>query len=140
MEKIAPVKAVRGHTDPFEDSERLHDGTRIVTVEDINIGMIHDLEWPNPGIPYRGDQLVFPDTNLAQLLSRKFGQIVDIVVFGDTHEEMVQREQDVLFINPGSPTRPSIRRLGHTFGTVAVMEITVDTCSVEIIDLNRIKD
>ena len=139
IEKIAPVKAVRGHTDPFEDSDRLQDGTRIVTIENINIGMIHDLEWPNPGIPYRDNQLVFPDTGLEQLLYKKFGQLVDIVVFGDTHEEMIQREKDVLFINPGSPTRPSIRRLGHTFGTVVVMDITSDTCSVEIVDLERIE-
>ena len=140
MEKIAPIKAVRGHTDPFEDSDRLKEGTRVITVENLNIGMIHDLEWPNPGIPYRDNQLVFPDANLDNLLSRKFGQLVDIVIFGDTHEEMIQREQNVLFINPGSPTRPSIRHLEHTFGTVAVMEITVNTCTVEIIDLEQMKN
>ena len=135
LEEIAEVRAIRGHTDPFEEGNRLADHTRVEEIEGIRIGMIHDLEYPGPGIPYRDGQLVIPNPGLDALLSRKFGQAVDIVVFGDTHEEVAQRHESVLFINPGSPTRPGLRHQKSIYGTVALLTITNGSANVDIIEL-----
>ena len=50
LEEVAPLLAVRGYEDPIEDSERLALTTRVVKVEGVSIGMIHDIQWPGPKI------------------------------------------------------------------------------------------
>jgi predicted phosphodiesterase len=47
-----------------------------------------------------------------------FGKPVDIVVFGYTHEAMVEAHQGVLFVNPGSP---SLVKQNIRLGTVAIL-------------------
>lgn len=65
--------------------------TRIVQAEDVTSGMVHDIQWPGLKVPNSQD-----DTRLGLLsgysksvLSLKFGDPIDVVVFGDTHEEMI---------------------------------------------------
>jgi putative phosphoesterase len=62
---------------------------------------------------------------------------VDIVVFGYTHEAMVETHDDVLFVNPGSPTMVKQTR---TMGTVAVMELAGDKPQVTIVELASVRD
>jgi hypothetical protein len=59
LETVAPVLAVRGHKDPREPGQRLAERTRVVEVEGVRIGMVHDLLWPGPPIHYY-DTLEFP--------------------------------------------------------------------------------
>ena len=51
LETVAPVLAVRGYEDPTEPGDRLADATRVVVVEQVRIGMVHDIQWPLPRIP-----------------------------------------------------------------------------------------
>lgn len=137
LETIAPVLAVRGYEDPREPGDRLADATRVVHAGAIAIGMIHDIQWPGPKIATTGDGtgLILPEGQAAETLHRKFGQPVDVVLFGDTHEELVCRWDDVLIVNPGSPTYPGKRHRRGALGTIALLEIDGEEAAARIINL-----
>ena len=125
LEQVAPVLAVRGYEDPREPGERLADVSRIVEVAGVRIGMVHDIQWPPPVILTTpdGTGLQYPPDGLASLLRRKFGGEVDAVAFGDTHEELVEWRDGVLFVNPGSPTYPGRHHTPGSPGTVVLIDI-----------------
>jgi putative phosphoesterase len=137
LETVAPVLAVRGYEDPRENGGRLADTTRVVQIEGVRIGLVHDIQWPAPGITTSPDgaALRFPDGGVKGILNRKFGQPVDIVVFGDTHEELICYYDGVLFINPGSPTYPGRRHRPGALGTMGLLEIAKGAVDVRLIDL-----
>lgn len=137
LETVAPVLAVRGYEDPRERGDRLADATRVVHAGGVSIGMIHDIQWPGPRIATTGDGtgLVLPEGRAASTLTAKFGQPVDVVVFGDTHEELVCQWDGVLIINPGSPTYPGKRHRRGALGTVALLDVEGEEAAARIIDL-----
>ena len=137
LEELAPVLAVRGYEDPVEPGERLASVSRIVEVSGIRIGMVHDIQWPPPAIATTpdGTGLVWPASGVDALLQKKFGGVVDVVLFGDTHEEMVEWREGVLFVNPGSPTYPGRRHRPGSLGTVAILDINDDEINARIVDL-----
>ena len=134
-----PVLAVRGYEDPREPGDRLADTTRVVDAAGFKIGMVHDIQWPAPPIPTTPDGagLVYPDRGLPEIVRRKFGEPVDVVAFGDTHEELIEWRDGVLFINPGSPTYPGRRHLPGSLGTLAVMSIENGTIDARIINVGE---
>ena len=137
LETVAPVLAVRGYEDPREPGERLADTTRVVHAGGVAIGMIHDIQWPGPKVATTGDGtgLLLPEGKAAETLAGKFGQPVDVVLFGDTHEELVCRWDGVLIVNPGSPTYPGRRHRRGALGTVAILEIETGEIFARVIDL-----
>ena len=137
LETVAPVLAVRGYEDPREPGDRLADATRVVHAGGIAIGMIHDIQWPGPKIATTGDGtgLVLPEGKAGETLSRKFGEPVDVVLFGDTHEELVCRWDRALIVNPGSPTYPGKRHRRGALGTVGLLEIEAGESIARIINL-----
>ena len=140
LETIAPVLAVRGYEDPTEPGDRLAQTTRVVQVEEVNIGMVHDIQWPTPRISTSpdGTGLVFPEGRLADILARKFGRPVDVVVFGDTHEELICHCDGALLINPGSPTYPGRRHRPGSLGTLARLRIEGRAVEVEMVKLAQL--
>lgn len=142
LEEAAPVLAVRGYEDPVEPGDRLANVSRIVEVDGLRIGMVHDIQWPPPSIATTpdGTGLVWPVSGLGALLEKKFGGQVDVVVFGDTHEEMVERREGVLFVNPGSPTYPGRRHAPRSLGTVAILDINDGEITARIVDLAPERD
>lgn len=139
LETIAPVLAVRGYGDPHEPGERLAERTRVVDVEGVRIGMVHDIGWPGPAVRF-SQTLEFPPGSVHALMERKFGQPVDVVCFGDTHEEFIGWYQGVLFLNPGSPTHPGLRHRADDLGTLAYLDITNGVIATEIHKLQRLRD
>ena len=139
LESVAPVLAVRGYEDPREPGDRLADTTRVVQAEDLKIGMVHDIQWPTPRVDTSGDGtlLEFPQGDARELMRRKFGYPVDVVVFGDTHEELVCVCDGVLIVNPGSPTYPGRRHTRGSMGTIGLLEVDGRTASVRLIDLEN---
>ena len=137
LEELAPVLAVRGYEDPVEPGDRLANVSRIVELAGVRIGMVHDIQWPPPSIATTpdGTGLVWPASGLKQLLQKKFSGEVDVVVFGDTHEEMIERREGVLFVNPGSPTYPGRRHTPGSLGTVAILDIKDGEITPRIVDL-----
>ena len=137
LETVAPVLAVRGYEDPREPGERLADAVRVVHTGGLAIGMIHDIQWPGPKIATTGDgaSLVLPEGRAAKTLAAKFGEQVDVVLFGDTHEELVCRWDGALMVNPGSPTYPGKRHRRGALGTVGLLENKDGMTTARIIDL-----
>ena len=137
LETVAPVLAVRGYEDPTEPGDRLEDTTRVVQAEGVAIGMVHDIQWPGPRITTtpNGEGLCFPPGSVRELVARKFGQPVDLVVFGDTHYELVCYYDGLLLINPGSATYPARRRGAGILGTLAILEIRSGVVDVRVVDM-----
>jgi predicted phosphodiesterase len=76
-----------------------------------------------------------PERSLAGAVEDFFGSPVETVVFGHTHFPMVETNQGILFVNPGSPTLPKmIRRLG----TVGILELTSEGQNARIVDLTTV--
>lgn len=135
LESVAPVLAVRGYEDPTEPGQRLAQTTRVVQVEDVAIGMVHDIQWPGPRIVAGGGFLQFPPGRARDILARKFHQPVDVVVFGDTHEELICFRDGVLLVNPGSPTYPGRGHPPGSLGTIGLLEVQGATATVRLVDL-----
>jgi putative phosphoesterase len=137
LEQVAPVLAVRGYEDPREAGDRLADVTRVVNTGGVRIGMVHDIQWPGPRIDTGpdGDKLHLPAGSARDTVARKFKQPVDIVVFGDTHEELICHYGGILFVNPGSPTYPGRRHTPGSPGTLAIMEIDRGAVYAQLINL-----
>ncbi len=121
----------------MEPGDRLADATRVVQAEGVAIGMVHDIQWPGPRIATSSDAtgLSFPAGRATEVLARKFGQPVDLVAFGDTHQELVCHYDGVLLVNPGSPTYPARRRRPGGLGTLAMLEVRQGVVTVRMVDL-----
>jgi len=111
LERIAPVTATTSWLVGTGEALPRVNTVKVVEVENHTIGLCHEL----------------PDA-----LQVIFGKPVDIVVFGYTHEAMVETHQGVLFVNPGSP---SLVKQNTRLGTVAILEITPESRAARIIDL-----
>ncbi len=123
LEEIAPVLAVGDAIDQAIGQPRV-ERRRLVAIQGVLIGMVHKLDLP--GIP--GDVLpgliardLAPSATLDGAMRRLFGRGVQVCVFGDTHHELLEWHDDLLVINPGSPTLP---RQMMRLGTVATLDIT----------------
>jgi putative phosphoesterase len=99
LREFAPVEAVAGNMDSFQVKETLP-GKRIVSAEEIRIGLIHG--WGSPrGLPER--------------VLNEFPQDVGIVVFGHSHRGWQKSVEGTLLFNPGSAKRDffsSVRSYG----------------------------
>ena len=138
LEEVAPLLAVRGYEDPIEDSERLALTTRVVKVEGVSIGMIHDIQWPGPKIPTSADgsNLIFPNSDGQGIMARKFKEPVDVVLYGDTHEERITYWDGIMIMNPGSPTYPGKRHKRGVLGTIGILEVDGKTAIGRIVELD----
>jgi len=56
-----------------------------------------------------------------------------VLVFGHTHRPKLRRWEDILFINPGSPTNPLPPFL--TKPTIALLRITKEKIEPEIVEI-----
>ena len=136
LETIAPVLAVRGYPDPHETGERLAEETRVVEIDNIRIGMIHDIRLHGGEINFT-HTVEFPRGNPRELIERQFGQPVDVVCFGDTHHEYIGWVDGMLFVNPGSTSRPNLRHPAGDLGTFVNLDVKDGVVSAEIRKLRR---
>lgn len=132
LEQMAPVIGIQAYPDPPDP--RLA-RTQVIRAEELTIGLIHNLGFPETPIDVdRG--LILPNTPpAAEILRKKFRADIDVVVFGDTHEEIVDTQQGILFVNPGSPIYPGIKHELGSPGTIAMLEITGRSASAQLIQL-----
>lgn len=89
LEKVAPVKAVRGNTDYRGAVGKLPEQV-IITVGKLNFLIIHDV----------GNIYEFRE----RLKTGKIHPPPQAVIFGHTHQAFYKPLDDVIFINPGSAT------------------------------------
>ena len=117
LERLAPVLVVSGNMDRFEVREKLPK-LNSFKVFDWRIGLMH-----NPGALFGiGKMRRIAETN-------RF----DVLVYGHTHSSSIKWEQDVLFINPGSPTTPS--PLFTVNPTVGLLRVTRERIIPQIVQI-----
>jgi putative phosphoesterase len=90
FEAIAPFDAVAGNNDPEPIWQR-YGRSKIVTVEDVRIGMVHG---------DAGRARTAHDNAVAAFADRP----VDVILYGHSHRPLVDRRGPLLVANPGSPT------------------------------------
>ena len=110
LEEIAPVTAIQGNTDRIVGLNLPK--TAVVEAEELKIGVIHGEVYPRA------------DTQQLHYLAKQLD--VDILVSGHSHQP--KKVEDVLLINPGSPTVP---RLADR--TVMILEINKKEVDVELV-------
>ena len=118
LEQFAPVVCTTGNNDPITDA-RCKD-VEILDIDGWRLGMIHSLK--------RGFR---PMEDLQQL----FPTPVEIMIAGDTHQELLEYREGVVLLNSGSPTFPQHKDL--RLGTVAILELSPDTLHAEIVLLGE---
>ena len=117
-EQFAPVLAVRGNNDIFDDP-RLAE-RQFIDVEGFRVGMSHELR---------------PESRpMAEILESSLdGERVDVLIGGDTHVERLEFRDEVLLINPGSPSLP--HHLSTRLGAIGMLTIGPHRLEAEIIAL-----
>lgn len=139
LERIAPVEATTSGRASMAEAAPRVSPPRVVEAGGYTIGLIHQLvmtpmrEDPYPGSIARN----FPQgMSIPDELKDIFGKPVDVVVFGYTHEALVEKHQGVLFVNPGSTNM--IKQTVYPLGHVAILELTPDGPDARIIDLKMV--
>ena len=119
-EQFAPIKVARGNNDLFEHPD-LAD-THCFDVAGWRIGLTHELR---------------PESRpMAELLADGLGgEPVDVLIAGDTHVQRLEFREDVLFMNPGSPTLPHHKEL--RLGTVGLLEVSATAITAQIVVLGE---
>ena len=114
-EQFAPMLIAQGNNDLFEHP-RMAD-RQMLDLEGWRVGMTHELRPESRPIPALLDQHLE-------------GERVDVLIAGDTHLERLEFRDDVLFVNPGSPTLPHHKE--YRLGTVGLLDIERDRIHAEI--------
>lgn len=135
LARIAPVKASESWLEGAGENPTRNSGVRVIEVEGHTIGLTHELILTSLGddvLPGAIERGFPPQEPLPMTLQSIFGRPVDIVVFGYTHQALVELHQGILLVNPGSP---SLIGQQVRLGTVAILELTPESRKARIIDL-----
>lgn len=117
LSELAPTLAVKGNMDHGR-AARVLPVSRLVEVESFKIGLTHGYG-PPWGMP-RKVRAVFS------------GSEVDCIIFGHTHQALVEESGGILYFNPGSPTDRRFAR-ERTLGRLKVD----DRLAPEVIRLGK---
>ncbi len=126
LSAIAPTFAARGNGDDGSsgrglqpEDERLRPSW-VLEHHGLRIGLTHHLPIP--------EQRHY---KVANAIDRHFdGEVLDVIVYGDTHVEHITTIDDVLCVNPGSATFP--HNLAAQFGTVGFLDLAAGSVEASI--------
>lgn len=138
LERIAPVRSAESFLQGISESPMRTSTLQVFEFEGHTIGMTHELILKSLGdevLPGAIDRYYPKNESVAQAIEVIFGQPVDIVVFGYTHQAMIEEHDGVLLVNPGSP---NLVRQEIGLGTVAILDITPGAREAHVIDLATI--
>lgn len=133
--QIAPVKATESWLNGSGEGATRDGRADVLEMEGHIVGMVHELILRSLGDDVLPGSIGrdFPrDESLRDALAGIFGKAVDVVVFGYTHEAMVEEHDGILMVNPGSP---SLVKQQVRLGTVAILELSADRATAKIVDL-----
>ncbi len=122
LSRIAPTYVSRGNGDAGLTDERLQD-TWFLEFSGISVGMIH--HFPSPA--RKSSQDIF------KYVDKHFVERPRLMIYGHTHLEGIHHVEDMICINPGSPTLP--RNQSVRFGTVGLLEIDTQAVHSTIFQL-----
>lgn len=118
LSAIAPTYAARGNGDdglgwrPRQPEDPRLRPSWLLALGGMRIGLVHDLPLPESAA----------GPTFRRTLVRVFDHAdVDVVIYGDTHVEAIDRIDGVLCVNPGSPTYPHNLTTRH--GTIGFLQI-----------------
>lgn len=118
LNEVAPIYVARGDGDdggggrPVAPQDDRLQSTWSLEIDGLRVGIAHVL--PIPEMP--------PSMTVGRALTRLFPeQRPDVVIYGDSHVEAVERFDGVLCVNPGSPTYP--HNLDTQLGTIGFLDI-----------------
>jgi putative phosphoesterase len=117
LEQTAPVLAVCGNLDSKETREKLPRMTSFKLFH-WKIGVIHD-----PGT-------LFGIRKMREIAQQNS---FNVLVYGHTHSPNVKWEENILFMNPGSPTNPIPPFIVKP--SVALLKVTKDRIVSEIVHI-----
>ncbi len=138
LSRIAPVESTESSMQGSGETWSHIGRVQVLELEGHTIGLTHELiltSLPDDLLPGAIDRAFPKNKSLPDALERIFGRPVDIVVFGYTHQAMVEKHQGVLLVNPGSP---NLVRQQVRLGTVAILELTPDSREARVIDLSEL--
>lgn len=123
LERIAPVLAARGDDDYLSTltDERVKE-KHVLKLEGQTLWLVHEKAYYFTSSWWK--------SRIASGQDRD--DIPDIVVFGHEHRTVVQRLDDILYINSGSPTFLGYRR---GLGTVGILNIDSGEADIQILQL-----
>ncbi len=133
--QIAPVRSTESWLEGTGETPMRHGRVEAFDLEGHTIGMTHELILRSLGDDVLPGALARSPRTLATLptaLQEIFGKPVDIVVFGYTHEAMIETHEGILFVNPGST---NLVKQQVRLGTVAILDLSPGTAAAQIIDL-----
>lgn len=129
LESMAPVLTTRNTKNPADGD--LADA-RVIEAGDVRLGVLFDLGASGMPVEIADGKLVLDDGAAAHTVATKFGgEMVDAVLFGGTHDDIIDEKGGVLFVNPGSPTLHV--KKGEGVATVAVVSIEDGRVSAEVV-------
>ena len=118
LAELAPIYSARGNGEDGSGGRAVappHARLRyswLLDLPALRLGLTHDL--PVPEFP--------PRLTVARWKQRRFAtDAVDVIVFGDSHVELIDVVDGTLCVNPGSPTYP--HNLNTQLGTLGFLDI-----------------
>lgn len=124
LSKIAPTWVARGNGDRGLIDDRLRDSW-LLEFNGLSVGMVHHF----PTLENKSEEIVMG--KIAKLFPES---TPDMIVYGHTHKESIHQLNDILLVNPGSPTLPRNQSLRP--GTVGVMEVRASHTEISIYQLS----
>jgi putative phosphoesterase len=112
LEEVAPVVAVRGNADPVETLDALPDRV-LIHAGKRSILLLHG---------HQGKTAV-------STARRAANDDIDLIVFGHSHQPLIDREGHTILFNPGSPTE---RRWNPHFG-IGLITVTDERIAPDLI-------
>lgn len=118
FERIAPIYCARGNGEdgsggrPVQPEDPRVKYSWTLDIEDLSVGLTHYISLMPGDDTFSFQKSVeryFPDKR------------PDVIVFGDTHTELIEEVEGVLCVNPGSPTYP--HNYDTQYGTIGFLEI-----------------
>jgi uncharacterized protein len=133
--RIAPVRSTESWLEGTGETPTRNGRVEVMELEGHTLGMAHELiltSLAEDVLPGEIGRSFPPDESLSGALAEIFGKPVDVVVFGYTHEAMIETHDGVLLVNPGSP---SLIKQQVRLGTVAILELAPGKREARIVNL-----
>jgi uncharacterized protein len=132
LECIAPVIVARGDDDDGDIrlDKRVKE-RQVLELEGQKILVVHERPF-TLRFPEKPFSLMFPPWQNKVAAQHGKNGLPDIYVFGHEHHPVVQHVDNILFINPGSPTFLDYHR---GLGTIAILDINFGKADVHIVQL-----
>jgi hypothetical protein len=132
LECIAPVIVARGDDDDGDIRlDKRVKPKQILNMEGQKLLVVHERPF-TLRFPEEPFSLMFPPWQDKMVAEHGNDGLPDIYIFGHEHHPVVEHVENILFINPGSPTFLNYHR---GLGTVAILDINSGEANVRIVQL-----